>query len=151
MILVLSLYTESQAQVAMKARLPFGSPEEKVTKKIEKHPSRAFFEKKLKECRQQMAQTTGASQRLELLKKSLSEIESFRKNHKMSDVTDEIYMNLVSRALLELPEPREFHSDQCGLYRKLILRDYEPTAADSQVIEDPAVADAVKILSEVCS
>lgn len=151
--LVLSLWVfATQAQVQVLAKPPLGRPAKTaVPKKVEMHPARSFFDAKIAECKTQLAKAFDPKKKAEILRKYLGEIEDFRKKQEMSDVGDEVYMNLVIHSLQELPKPETFETSQCPFYKKQLLRDYEPTAGDSGKIEDPAIVEAVGLLAKVCS
>lgn len=112
---------------------------------------RSFFDSKIESLQASLKTTKDPQAKVSLLKKSLNEIQTYRDGQEMSDVDDEVYMDIVTKSLLDLPEASQFQINKCGFYKKSLLLDYEPTATQEDGPEDPAVVKAVEILRTICS
>jgi hypothetical protein len=113
-------------------------------------PVRIYFDQKIIRLKMELRKTLSVKDRRKLVHETFVQIEQNRKAHEMAEVDDEVYMDVISHSLDELPEARDFDSGQCATYRRAVLRDYEPTALDEDGPEDPAVVEAMEILQIIC-
>lgn len=151
-LLVLSFSLQVEASPQMREMPNFGSRSlESNIIESSGDPIRDFFETQLLTLDSGIKKQTDPRQKILMVKQSLEQIRSYRSEREMGDTDNEVYMDIVVHALEEVPGPQRFHREQCGMYRQRILRNYEPTASESNKPQDPAVRQALVILEKVCA
>lgn len=98
--------------------------------------------------RGQIPKAKTSQEKLEKIQRSLAEITRLRSKAPRQNEKDEIYLEMLTGALKEIPKPEEFKEAQCSQYRNDIIKNYEPTAV--QEPQDPPIREAYKILEEIC-
>ena len=83
-----------------------------------------------------------------VLAKSEKDIEILRKRHPIQMDSDEIYMDLVTDSLKQIPRGHEFHRNQCDQYRTGIRAAYDPK---SEAKAAPPIEETLEILEILCS
>lgn len=112
------------------------------------------FDLKLSLLKKQMENIKTPASRLDLMRRTLREIQEARAVYPMLDDDVEIYMNLIVHSLEDLPDSSKFDNHFCPFYRKQMLSNYEPTAltdsGEAGAPEDPAIMQSLEILNLIC-
>jgi hypothetical protein len=124
--------------------------EEEVIQVKDSKEVRPYFDLQIKHLKSVLVNTADPFAKITILKRSLSDIQAYRNSKDMADVMSEIYMDVVTRSLQDLPDEKEFEPKQCGIYKSNLLLNYEPTAQENEQPEDPAVVQALQILKTIC-
>ena len=112
------------------------------------------FDLKISLMKKQMETLKTPASRLDLMQRTLSEIQQARAAYPMLDDDVEIYMNLIVHSLQDLPDSSKFENQLCPFYRKQMMSNYEPTAltesGESGAPVDPAIVQSLEILNLIC-
>lgn len=90
-----------------------------------------------------------ASEKVQLLKRSLSSIKSARQHGPLLPVDKEIHMDFSVEALEPLADDPEFSVSKCADYKARLLIDFEPSAENHPV--NPPVKRSYEIIEGICS
>jgi hypothetical protein len=90
-----------------------------------------------------------ASEKVQLLKRSLSSIKTARRHGPVLPVDKEIHMDFSVEALEPLADDLEFSTAKCADYKARLLIDFEPTAETRPV--NPPVKRSYEIIEGICS
>jgi hypothetical protein len=88
------------------------------------------------------------SEALRALDKSETQISTLRAKASRQAEPDEIYMDMVTATLKEIPRGKAFKTENCKSYRTGILAQFDPTGEDNP---SPAVAKTLEILKVLCA
>jgi hypothetical protein len=90
-----------------------------------------------------------ASEKVQLLKRSLSSIKSVRQHGPLLPVDKEVHMDFSVEALEPLADDPEFSTAKCADYKARLLIDFEPSAEIHPV--NPPVKRSYEIIEGICS
>lgn len=115
---------------------------------------KASFDLKIALMKKQMESISTAVGRLELMRKTLSEIQEAREKKPMLDDDVEIYMSLIVHSLGDLPPSDQFDKKYCSFYQTQMLSNYEPTALNESggigEPQDPAIIESLSVMKKIC-
>lgn len=90
-----------------------------------------------------------ASQKVQLLKSSLTSIKAARQQGPLLPVDKEVHMDFSVEVLQPLADDPEFSTAKCADYKARVLIDFEPSADTHPV--NPPVKRAYEIIDGICS
>lgn len=90
-----------------------------------------------------------ASEKVQLLKRSLSSIKSARQHGPLLPVDKEVHMDFSVEALEPLADDPEFSTAKCADYKARLLIDFEPSAENHPV--NPPLKRSFEIIEGICS
>ena len=90
-----------------------------------------------------------ASQKVELLKHSLSSIKSARQQGPLLPVDKEIHMDFSVESLEPLADDPDFSQTKCADYKARLLIDFEPSAENRPA--NPPLKRSYEIIEGICS
>lgn len=90
-----------------------------------------------------------ANAKVEILRETLSSIESLRKQNPVQTVDKEIYMDFSTESLEPLASDREFSVKKCPEYKARVMNDFEPYAENRPT--HPALKRSYEIIEGICS
>ena len=112
------------------------------------------FDLKIEMMKKQIVSLKSPAERLDFVRKVLTEIQKSRSVYPMLEDDVEIYMNLIIHSVDDLPARAQFNPIYCPYYKKQMMSNYEPTALGEMgeigTPVDPAIVQALDIINKIC-
>ncbi|MNY56466.1 hypothetical protein D3C86_1925480 [compost metagenome] len=90
-----------------------------------------------------------ASEKIEIVRKTISEIESLRKESPLQSIDKEISMDFAVDSLKHISDDKEFSVSKCADYKARVLIDFEPGSENRP--SNPVLKRSFSIIEGVCS
>ncbi|MEK2646150.1 hypothetical protein [Bdellovibrio sp. BCCA] len=90
-----------------------------------------------------------ASEKVEILKETLSTIAEVRKQSALQTVDKEVYLDYATESLEHVAQDPHFSVEKCPEYKARVMNDFEPYA--EKMPSHPALKRSYQIIEGICS
>lgn len=90
-----------------------------------------------------------ASEKVVILKQTLSAIDEVRKKNPLQTIDKEIYMDYSTESLDHIANDKNFSLEKCPEYKARVMNDFEPYAEKTP--SHPALKRSFEIIEGICS
>lgn len=136
------------AAFSFQARLPFSSSGDSSQSTLVADLV-TNVESDLNELHKKVHSRVPASEKVEVLKQTLSGIDEVRKKNPLQTIDKEIYMDYSTESLNHVANDKNFSLEKCPEYKARVMNDFEPYA--EKMPSHPALKRSFEIIEGICS